>query len=480
VFGKGWPAGRDGEFAQRQGCIVTGAGRGIGRAIALRFARERGQLVIADRTEGDLESTAREITSFGFAVCAVPADVSDGSQVAGLFDAAMREFGRVDVLVNNAAIASPRLIVESTDAEWDEVMSVNLRGVFLCSRAGARLMIAGGRGGRIVNLSSINVRRAEPYYGAYIAAKGGVEALMMTLAAELTGKEAALLVSSGTMANLIGLYVLAGEGATLVSRNAHIYYWEEPAVRSVTKTQLVTFDDTPGPSAEAVVRAFGETKATLVALENSVARLCGKIVPLEVIQQISHEAHARGATVHLDGARLFNATTVLGIPPAQLLAPVDAATLCLTKGLGAPYGTILVGSAGFIESAKNVRWLLGGGLKQIGIMAAAGIVALETMVDRLAEDHRNAALLHELLSEIDGVQLPWGRPESNMLFFNLADERYDKHAVVKALAERNVLVRNSSSRSVIRAVTHKDVTQSDIHAAAKTLREVLESMSCKR
>jgi 3-oxoacyl-[acyl-carrier protein] reductase len=166
-------------------CVVTGAARGIGRAIALRFARERGQLILVDRNERDLESAVKEIASFGGVVRSAPADVSDGDQVTGLFDVAMQEFGRVDVLVNNAAVAKPKLIIECTDAEWDEVMSVNLRGVFLCSRAGARLMIAGGRGGRIVNLSSINVRRAEPYYGAYISAKGGVEALTMTLAAEL-------------------------------------------------------------------------------------------------------------------------------------------------------------------------------------------------------------------------------------------------------------------------------------------------------
>lgn len=142
-------------------------------------------MIIADRNETELNSVAKEVAACDGTARAVPADVSDAGQVAGLFDVAVREFGRVDVLVNNAAIANPKLIVECTDAEWDEVMGVNLRGVFLCSRAAARLMIAGGKGGRIINFSSINVRRAEPYYGAYIAAKGGVEAFTTTLAAEL-------------------------------------------------------------------------------------------------------------------------------------------------------------------------------------------------------------------------------------------------------------------------------------------------------
>jgi len=303
---------------------------------------------------------------------------------------------------------------------------------------------------------------------------------LQEMAAQLTGKQAALLVSSGTMANLIALTVLGRDGVTLVGEHAHIYYWEGRAVRTVTKTRLCAFDDGSGPSVEAVAAAFNKTEATLVALENSVARLCGKVISSEAIRRISDTAHAKGASVHVDGARLFNATTALGVSPADLLAPVDTATFCLSKGLGAPYGSLLVGSTEFVQAAKDVRWLLGGGLKQVGIMAAAGIVAMETMIDRLAEDHRNAALLYDVLGDIEGVDLPWGRPESNMVFFTVDAEQYDKSAVVKALAERNVLVRNSTSKGTIRCVTHKDVAEEDIYLVGRTLREVLGTLKRKQ
>lgn len=166
-------------------CVVTGAGRGIGRAIALAFAHEGARVVVAERDKAPLESVASEIAGRGGTARPSLTDVSDSEQVKELFAATEAEFGRPDILVNNAAIAGPKLIIDCSDAEWDEVIAVNLRSVFLCSREAAKLMFAGDIRGRIINLSSINVRRAEPYYGAYIAAKGGVESFTMTLAAEL-------------------------------------------------------------------------------------------------------------------------------------------------------------------------------------------------------------------------------------------------------------------------------------------------------
>lgn len=169
---------------QNKVVIITGAGRGIGKAAAISFAKKGAKVALAARTESQLQETAAEIAAAGGKCLVVPTDVADGPSVRNMLDRTVRELGGLDVVVNNAAIDQPKLILDTTDEEWDRVLAINLKSVFMISRDAAKIMIANKTKGRIVNISTINVRRSEPYYAAYGASKGGLEAFTLTSAAE--------------------------------------------------------------------------------------------------------------------------------------------------------------------------------------------------------------------------------------------------------------------------------------------------------
>jgi threonine aldolase len=211
----------------------------------------------------------------------------------------------------------------------------------------------------------------------------------------------------------------------------------------------------------------------LIALENTHNRCGGTCQSVEYTCQVAEFAHARGLSVHLDGARVFNAAAALGVNVRELTAPVDSVTFCLSKGLSAPVGSVLCGSKEFIEKAHRARKLLGGGMRQAGVLAAAGIVALEKMVPRLGEDHVRARSLAEGLSEMRGLVLDAGTPATNMVFMNLADDvSISATDVAEKMKEHDVLVGVAGARR-FRLVTHCWIDDESVEETIAAFGEVL-------
>jgi len=214
----------------------------------------------------------------------------------------------------------------------------------------------------------------------------------------------------------------------------------------------------------------------LVILENTHNRCGGVPLSVDYTQKVGEAIHARGLALHLDGARIFNAAVALGVSASDLAAPADSVTFCLSKGLCAPVGSLLCGSRDFIERARRIRKQLGGGMRQAGILAAAGIVALETMVERLAEDHRRAKALARGLSQIPGVELPLGEPPTNMVFLALQPHvPWDAAAVAARLAEKGVRVGVVGPRQ-FRLVTHYWIGDAEVEQTIAAFRQVLSTV----
>lgn len=250
---------------------------------------------------------------------------------------------------------------------------------------------------------------------------------LQEMAAEITGKEAGLFVASGTMGNLAGILAHCQRGdEVMLGNRAHTFLFEAGGISvlgGVHSAQLpnqadgsLTLDDI-----EAAIRPDDphDPISRLVCLENTHNRCGGVYQTPEYMRTVSDFAHSRGLAVHLDGARVFNAAVAQGVKARALTGPVDSVTFCLSKGLCAPVGSVLCGSKEFIKKAHRIRKMVGGGMRQAGILAAAGIVALETMVDRLAEDHLRAKRLAEGLKKIPGVLLQGAGPATNMVFITL-------------------------------------------------------------
>jgi threonine aldolase len=225
---------------------------------------------------------------------------------------------------------------------------------------------------------------------------------------------------------------------------------------------------------EALIRGRSDHHSVtgLVELENTSNLAGGSVYPPEVSDEICDRAHQRGLPVHLDGARIFNASVALGRSVVELTRKFDSIMFCLSKGLGAPVGSIVVGSMDFIEEARLVRKMLGGGMRQAGILAAAGLVALEESPERLHVDHENARLLAEGLAEIPGVKIDPAKVKTNILFFNVSAGGLTAQELSKQLAAHGVLA-NCSGPTTIRMVTHFDVDRAGCERALGVLRNVL-------
>jgi threonine aldolase len=294
---------------------------------------------------------------------------------------------------------------------------------------------------------------------------------LQQLASERLGKEAALFVPSGTMANQVALRAHTRPGdAAIVGRNAHMFLYESGGAAAVSGVQMVVVGDsglfTADEARAAVFPADDHFPRTrLVCVENTHNRSGGRIFPLDDLRSIARVVREHDLRLHLDGARLFNAEVATGVPVAEWAAVCDSVSFCLSKGLGAPVGSLITGSRAFIERAHRVRKMLGGGMRQVGLLGAAGIHALEHNVKRLADDHRNARRLAEGLREIDGVELA-GEPETNMVLFRASDP--DRFAT--ALRERGLLI-GSVGGGEFRAVTHLDVDAADVEAALGIIRD---------
>jgi threonine aldolase len=317
--------------------------------------------------------------------------------------------------------------------------------------------------------------------------------------AELLGKEAGLFVASGTMGNLVAQLGHLGRGQeTIAGATTHLVSDEQAghavvvgtSVRQMQERPDGTFDLDELEGAFRDPRDLHEPITGLVELENTHAHTMGRPLTLEYTQAVARIAHAHGVPLHVDGARFFNATVALGVAPRALAAPADSVTFCLSKGLACPIGSLVVGRKDFVARARRGRKLVGGGMRQVGILAAAGLVALgegpDGMIERLAEDHATARRLAEGLAELDGIESPGGlaQPEPGRLdpdravttfvVFRLGAGR-DRAAFLEALRSRGVLM-VEYAHGTIRAVTHYGVTGADVEcvigACAEALREV--------
>jgi threonine aldolase len=297
---------------------------------------------------------------------------------------------------------------------------------------------------------------------------------LQALAAERFGKEAALFVPSGTMANQIALKAQTSPGdAVVIGEGAHNFLFESGAAGLISG---VLFDAAgrgglfTAAEMEAVCHpeAYHYAPTRLVCVECTHNLGGGLVFPLDDIDAIASAAHARGMRVHMDGARLFNAVVASGIPPARWTANVDSVSFCLSKGLGAPVGSMLLGDKDFIRDAHRLRKILGGGMRQAGILAAAGIHALSHHVDRLAEDHKNARLLHAGVEATPSLRTS-GEPQTNILRFHTEGPK--AQAFVDACATRGILLQ-ALGPDLVRAVTHMDVTREGCERAVSVFGEV--------
>ncbi len=308
------------------------------------------------------------------------------------------------------------------------------------------------------------------------------------LAAERLGKEAACLMPSGTMANLAALLAHAPRGSkVLVGAESDIYLYEAAGASvcgGIGYEPIVNQPDGTLSLADLAAALPEDCQdpqfalPALICLENTQNR-CGGVILSQAYQAaVAEFARAHGLPVHLDGARIFNAAVGLGVPAAQVARYADSVQFCLSKGLRAPIGSIVAGSADFVLAVRRIRKMLGGGMRQAGLIAAAGIVALEEMTDRLADDHALARRLAEGLAELAGVEV--APVQTNIVLFRVLDERFSPPSFVAAARRGGVAV-GEFGHGRIRAVTHADVTASDIDQALESIGRVLEERSgCER
>jgi threonine aldolase len=301
------------------------------------------------------------------------------------------------------------------------------------------------------------------------------------LAAETLGKEAALFTPSGTMSNLIGVLVHTRPGDEIImGSEAHILWYEVGGASALGGVVIRTVpnDEDGTIPLEMVERAIrGENihfpPTTLLCLENTHNRCGGAVLTRDYTQSVCQLAHRRSLKVYLDGARIFNAAVALGIPARQLTEPADAVGFCLSKGLSAPVGSLFCGTGETVARARKWRKMLGGGMRQVGVIAAAGIVAIQKMVDRLAEDHANAHYLAEGLAAIPGFGVRPEKVQSNIVNFEFPAGVPD---FVLRIGEQGVKFLARAGRSV-RAVTNRMVSAGDIEEALLRISHLVKGAS---
>ncbi|HEY0080902.1 MAG TPA: GntG family PLP-dependent aldolase [Pyrinomonadaceae bacterium] len=303
-------------------------------------------------------------------------------------------------------------------------------------------------------------------------------------AAEVFEKEAALFVPTGSMGNQIAVKLHTRPGMEVViEERGHIFNYEMAAMSAIAGTlaRPVRSRDASGilewAEIEAAIHAgsaYYVAPTGLVALENSHNLAGGTLLSRARTEEISERAHRLGIPVHLDGARIFNAAAALGESVASLSRPVDSVMFCLSKGLGAPVGSMLLGSRAFIEEARRWRKLLGGGMRQVGVLAAAALVALEETPPRLHEDHRNARRLAEGLAGMPGIQIDPERVVTNICIFDVSGTGRAADEICARLA-REYQVLASGFGSSIRMVTHYDISSADIDTALQAMGKTVAS-----
>ena len=297
-------------------------------------------------------------------------------------------------------------------------------------------------------------------------------------AAVVFAREAALFLPTGTMGNQIAIKLHTQSGQEVICESrAHVFNWEMATLASFSGCLVRPIASDSGNltwrqiAPHVAPKIYYRAQTGLIVLENTHNMAGGTVSPLADMQEVCTQAHAAGIPVHLDGARIFNAATYLNKPVAEITRGFDSAMFCLSKGLGAPVGSMLVGSKSFIERARIVRKALGGGMRQAGILAAAGLIALDEMPQRLSRDHENARLLAEGLARLPGVKLDLQQVHTNIVIIEVTAKGLTATEVARRLAEQNILA-SAIGASQVRFVTHMDVERVACEAALRALQQI--------
>ncbi len=330
-----------------------------------------------------------------------------------------------------------------------------------------------------VTLPSPEMRRAmaEAELGDDVFGDDPTVNRLQEVAAARFGKQAGLLVSSGTMGNLIGNLVSARSGQEIIAdADAHVFMYEAAGAAALGGIQIRPVATEAGimtpAQVEAAIRPRDDTHQPLTAtlcIENTHNRHGGVAWGLDEMRAVTDVARANGVRVHLDGARIFNASIATGAEVRDMAALADTVTFCLSKGLGCPVGSVLMGTPEDIDQARRWRKMLGGGTRQAGVLAAAGLFALDSMVDRLADDHANARILAEGLAEMDGVELDLARVQTNLVIFTLTSMPAEEF--LAGCAERGV--RGGGGGNRVRFVTHYGIKSEHVQRALEVSATVL-------
>ncbi|MDQ1328383.1 MAG: Threonine aldolase [Candidatus Poribacteria bacterium] len=302
------------------------------------------------------------------------------------------------------------------------------------------------------------------------------------LSAKRIGKESAMYVPTGTMGNTSALMTHVRHGdAVIMEPDCHIYYYERGNVSALAGALPILIAGEGGcPDPEVVEdmvqRNGNRPKTTLICLENTHNRACGRAIPVEKMKSIYEISRKYNVPIHLDGARIFNAAIALNVDVKEIAGYTDSVMFCLSKGLGAPVGSILAGTAEFIKEARKARKRLGGSMRQAGVIASAGIIALHEMTERLREDHENAKLLADGLAKIEKVKEGLVVGETNMVMFNTKTIEMKAVDVAKELNDRNVKV-SVYGPYTIRLVTHKDVDRNDMLYVIDAFKNLIVKLS---
>ena len=298
-------------------------------------------------------------------------------------------------------------------------------------------------------------------------------------AAEVFGREAALFVPSGSMGNLTCIMAQTRPGQEVIcDKDGHIYSYEMASMCALggVLPRLVNGEDgiLSWDAVQSAIRPslYYRPKTALVSLENTHNMAGGTVYPVEVANEVCDRSHDAGLPVHLDGARVFNAATYLGKPVREITSKFDSIQFCLSKGLGAPVGSMIVGSRDFVERCRSVRKMLGGGMRQVGVLAAAGLVALEEGPKRLSIDHDNAKFLATHLEEMPGITLNAAKVQTNIVIFSVKKSGMNSTEFLRKLAGRGTLA-VSVDADRIRMVTHLDVSRADIDRAITAVLAVM-------
>lgn len=304
---------------------------------------------------------------------------------------------------------------------------------------------------------------------------------LQQMAAEIMGKDAALLVASGTMGNLVSILTHCNRGdEVILGDQSHTFYYEVGGISALGGIQAHTIPNQPDGTLKlsdiaAAIRPtdshFPPTK--LICLENTQNRCGGVILKPEYINSVAELAKKNNLKIHLDGARIFNAAVALGIDVKELVKDADSVMFCLSKGLAAPVGSVICGTEEFIKRAHKIRKMVGGGMRQAGIIAAAGIVALEQMIDRLAEDHKNAEKLARAIAQIKGFSINLDAVQTNIVYFDLDGENITAQQVVEKAKQKGLLLLSLGDKT-FRMVTHYGIESEDIERAISVLSQIIK------